>query len=510
MQNKPTIPAHQRAALEAQLEETTLREFEGKTVQSKKYEGTAYATIVEKKGTTKEEKTEPTFYTLAQVAQHSTRGDCWVAVDNKVYDLSKYMFSHPGGSSPICAMGGRDATDAFHNYHPAPVYKQMQHYYIGEVLSQQSEASRAFAAEHRALRQQFLAEGLYETNKWYYVMKSVWFLSLFASAIYFTVTGESFLWRMLGGAFLALFFQQMAFMGHDLGHNGVSHVRAIDSTMGVIYGPLLSGISMAWWKHTHNVHHVACNSIDIDPDIQHMPLLAVTPKMLPWFRKKFVPTAFLDSFGRFMVTHQGNLFFVIMAFARFNLYVQSLILLFTWPEKIPKRKYEIISMFTFIAWMTLLVSTIPSNWERVVYLIFSHALAGVLHIQIVLSHFAMPTYNGKAYNGDADEWFRMQVRTSLNVDCPRWMDWFHGGLQFQAEHHLWPRIPRHNLRHVQKTCIAFCKKHDIEYTNKPFLTAIGWMKEHLESVAAEVSKMPPENQPGFFDSMIWDGANARG
>ena len=41
-----------------------------------------------------------------------------------------------------------------------------------------------------------------------------------------------------------------------------------------------------------------------------------------------------------------------------------------------------------------------------------------------------------------------QLKGSLDVDCPPWMDWFHGGLQFQVEHHLWPKIPRHNLRTV--------------------------------------------------------------
>jgi hypothetical protein len=26
-----------------------------------------------------------------------------------------------------------------------------------------------------------------------------------------------------------------------------------------------------------------------------------------------------------------------------------------------------------------------------------------------------------------DDWWTLQCRTSLNVECPRWMDWFHGG-----------------------------------------------------------------------------------
>ena len=52
---------------------------------------------------------------------------------------------------------------------------------------------------------------------------------------------------------------------------------------------------------------------------------------------------------------------------------------------------------------------------------------------------------------------------TLNVDCPTWMDWFHGGLQFQSEHHLFPKIPRHNLRAASKYIRAFAKDNDLPY-----------------------------------------------
>lgn len=42
------------------------------------------------------------------------------------------------------------------------------------------------------------------------------------------------------------------------------------------------GISVCWWKRNHNTHHIVCNSIEHDPDIQHLPAIAVTPEI---FRK---------------------------------------------------------------------------------------------------------------------------------------------------------------------------------------------------------------------------------
>lgn len=51
----------------------------------------------------------------------------------------------------------------------------------------------------------------------------------------------------------------------------------------------------------------------------------------------------------------------------------------------------------------------------------------------------------------------------MDVDCPPWLDFLHGGLQFQVVHHLFPRVPRHNLRRCQGLVIAFCREVGIPY-----------------------------------------------
>lgn len=57
-----------------------------------------------------------------------------------------------------------------------------------------------------------------------------------------------------------------------------------------------------------------------------------------------------------------------------------------------------------------------------------------------------------------------QIRTTMDVDCPEWLDFLHGGLQFQAIHHLFPRLPRHNLRRAQPYVIEFCEKVGLKYS----------------------------------------------
>ena len=51
------------------------------------------------------------------------------------------------------------------------------------------------------------------------------------------------------------------------------------------------------------------------------------------------------------------------------------------------------------------------------------------------------------------------------------MDFAHGGLNFQVEHHLFPRVPRHNLRIVSKLVKELCKKHNVIHRSVPFIEA---------------------------------------
>ncbi|KIK95385.1 hypothetical protein PAXRUDRAFT_827077 [Paxillus rubicundulus Ve08.2h10] len=58
-------------------------------------------------------------YTLAQVAEHKTTASCWVIIRNKVYDVTDFLFDHPGGPQVILDFGGQDATAAYVPIHPS-------------------------------------------------------------------------------------------------------------------------------------------------------------------------------------------------------------------------------------------------------------------------------------------------------------------------------------------------------------------------------------------------------
>ncbi|KAK2813119.1 hypothetical protein FQN50_000796 [Emmonsiellopsis sp. PD_5] len=58
-----------------------------------------------------------------QIAAHNTANDCWIVVDNQVWDITEFIPEHPGGPSIILKYAGRDASKAYSDIHPPNVIK---------------------------------------------------------------------------------------------------------------------------------------------------------------------------------------------------------------------------------------------------------------------------------------------------------------------------------------------------------------------------------------------------
>ena len=269
-------------------------------------------------------------YTLADVAKHCARDDLWIVVDEKAYDITAFVERHPGGVGALVAMAGKDCTDVFANYHAVKVYKYMlPRYLVGDVTD---VIVWPHVADFRAVRQELLRRGLFETDYRYYAMLGSWFALLFFSALYLTLARESTAEHLAGAAAMGIFWQQLAGLGHDLGHSGVTHNFHVDHRVGSSLTALM-GLSLCWWKSDHNTHHVVCNALEHDPNIQHMPMLAISSKIFAkpfWdtYHKRWVA---MDALARFFVSYQHVIFYPLMALGRLNLYVQGLIYLIAQP-----------------------------------------------------------------------------------------------------------------------------------------------------------------------------------
>ncbi|KAI1318538.1 fatty acid desaturase-domain-containing protein [Xylariaceae sp. FL0255] len=342
---------------------------------------------------------------------------------------------------------------------------------------------------YRVLRQRIYDEGLYNCPFVEYGKEVLRYAALFAAFAIFLSYG----WYMTSAAFLGLFWHQIMFTAHDAGHLAITHNFAIDALIGIFIADFCCGLSIGWWKSSHNVHHLVTNHPEHDPDIQNVPLFATSAVFFKSIRSTYYDgfVFYWDAAANFLVHYQKYTYYPIMGIARFNLYLLSWLHVLSTKSSglggtrawwIRPTELTCMACYWFLFGYCLLWCTLPSWSLRVGFVLVSHVITMPLHVQITLSHWAMPT----ADLGESESFPQRQLRTTMDVECPPWLDFIHGGLQFQAIHHLFPRIPRHNLRKAQKLVREFCKDTNIPYSILGFVDGNRKVLSHLEQIGEQV------------------------
>lgn len=450
--------------------------------------------------------TKNTFYSREEVEKHNKDGDLWLIIDCLVYDVSSWIQKHPGGEKVLRSLAGKDCSEVFRTFHnPKIAQNILPAFRIGQTYelkdgkaAEKTEISKDFELLRKTLEE----EGAFKPNYWFYFFHGLFILSIFLGAIYLASNSNGYMCTVAAAVLMGFFWQQMAFIGHDIGHHSVTQGTKSDDLLGIIIGNFLTGISVAWWRDNHNYHHVVTNSFNYDPDIQHLPVFAVSKKFFKTFFSEYYKREFkMDSVAQMLVPYQHMLFYPVMAIARFNLYAQSLIFIST-AKQIQRRSLEIFMLFLFWVWLLNLCSSLPSWSHSVVFLFLSHAVAGIIHVQICLSHFSMPVFDGLPQEShEKDGYVISQFEATTNIKCLPMFDIFHGGLQFQTEHHLFPRVSRSHLRGLQNRVKPLCKKHGIPYHEMGFFEANCAVLKTLKDTAKQAS---------CFSSFFVDGLNAVG
>ena len=83
------------------------------------------------------DNTDSKTITLSQVSQHATSDNCWLIVSDKVYNVTDYISTHPGGPDKIISFCGKDATTAFTTRggdgHSPTAQEKLSSYYVEEL-----------------------------------------------------------------------------------------------------------------------------------------------------------------------------------------------------------------------------------------------------------------------------------------------------------------------------------------------------------------------------------------
>jgi fatty acid desaturase len=103
---------------------------------------------------------------------------------------------------------------------------------------------------------------------------------------------------------------------------------------------------------------------------------------------------------------------------------------------------------------------------------------------------------------------RRQVVTARNIRGGRFTDFMLGGLNYQIEHHLFPSMPRPNLRRVQGLVRDFCAAADLCYREENFAGSFRQIVHHLSDVGA-ASRVQAPLAPGGAARSSAAGGGAR-
>jgi len=321
---------------------------------------------------------------------------------------------------------------------------------------------------------------------------------LLAAAAYCAIKSESFAVHMLGAVILGLFWQQCGWLAHDFLHHQVFKNRFYGDVMGLIIGDLFQGFSVQWWKSKHNAHHAVPNlhasvegACDGDPDIDTMPILAWTLKM--------AETAQNSKIGRTLISWQAFFYFPVLLFARLAWAHQSWV--FVWggfgQHSVQAAALDKKNMKYPTAEKVFLVLHYVGLLTIMSYMPFLNAVCYFLLAQTSCGLF-LATVFGLGHNGmsvyPADQrpdFWKLQVTTTRNVTSNWFVDWFCGGLQYQVDHHLFPMLPRHNLKKVHELVESFCKEQGVTYHEADMWVGTVEVLQHLSKVSAEFIKEFP-------------------
>jgi alkylation response protein AidB-like acyl-CoA dehydrogenase len=107
-------------------------------------------------------------FSASEVAAHNSADDCWIIIDNKVYDVTKFLKFHPGGKNVILRYAGQDATADFHMLHSDLIQKKYARFIVGTLRGASDPDEKAMVWKSKLDQKTFYGDQVpYGDANWY-------------------------------------------------------------------------------------------------------------------------------------------------------------------------------------------------------------------------------------------------------------------------------------------------------------------------------------------------------
>lgn len=284
-------------------------------------------------------------------------------------------------------------------------------------------------------------------------------VAIYVTLVFFTPSSTIvclLLCALLGAATAAVGFNVM----HDGNHGSFSKNPIVNRVAANVAE--FVGASQFMWNMKHNVIHHAYTNIDgIDDDIDAEPFLRMAPTQKKYKMHKYQHYYF---------------WFLYSLLHLFWTFVSDYIKYFSGKiGDVPLKKMKLKDQIEFwgfkLAYYALFVviPIIRVGWLDwlIGFLTFTLTAGFILSIVFQLAHTVQDTkfpIPQKPMNTLEDEWAVHQLKTTANFAVNnKLISWYVGGLNFQVEHHLFPRISHIHYPAINKIVKQACKEYDVTY-----------------------------------------------
>lgn len=338
---------------------------------------------------------------------------------------------------------------------------------INAMPGNPQQPAHRIASDYSAVLKAVQARGLMQPRYAFYAFKvSALLLALAGVWVGFAFLGAH--WAQVAiAAGLGVVLTQLLFLSHDAAHRQIFRSSKANEWAALLLGTGLGGVSLGWWNAKHSKHHRAPNQIGRDPDI--------TPSLVHFYPAERTPRSRI---ALLMLDHQGWWFFPLLLVEALHLHAQSVAAVAS-QRSMKRRGIEASLLAVRLgAYPAALFVFLPWGLAAAFLGIQLAATGLYLGSAFSASHIGMPTVPQET----KIDFLRRQVLVSRNVSGGRIASVAMGGLNYQIEHHLFPAMPRPNLRRARPIVRAFCADHAIDYHEIPIHRAWVAVARHLNRV----------------------------
>ena len=272
----------------------------------------------------------------------------------------------------------------------------------------------------------------------------------------------------------------MAMFGHEGSHRSFSASPVRNLVMLYLVFPLFSGLSSLYWRDKHDrLHHGHPNVEGVDPDIKPFPFVSSRgdhvqcgPKSR-WFQRNLQKWVFWP-----MST--------LMALGMRRSSILYLVRLARSPNKLDAGYWVEVACIAghYALWLV-----VPSLiWGPAITFAVYMGVWGLVGVCLALV-FA-PAHMGLPVVQEQNKDWVHQLETTRNLELPRFVSHFFIGLDYQSEHHLFPKIPHRHLPRAAEITEDWCRRHRVVYHTEPYLHALVDAKRFMATAWSREASLP--------------------